>query len=309
MATIANAEERENSSNPKHTIWLEGKSDFSHMRKNRDMTYIAYVPAENVGLNVIKVETGDIYQVTDVFTGGSYFWSPDGARLFYRELKSRDGVVTTSVKAWDAVVKKSVAIQDLAGSSGHLTFDPFENRLMMMHGKGILNRRLVFPDEKLANWQMANRLNRGRFLASNGGMTFLTQNGFVMSKLIDDDSGVESFDLSFKGDSMVWATKYGRIYLSKLGEAPKFIDYGRDPQWHPSKAYFVYAGARMVGNKAASYDLKVSSAFGTPAFLTNTQKADERWPFWSPDGQEIIFTETGSKKLFKTKLVEAGFRE
>lgn len=287
-------------------VWLRADGGLSFMRKNRDTSYIAYVPAGGTGVRILDTKGGNIFEATTAHTGGSFFWSPDSARLFFRELINKNGKITTNVKAWDAALKKTIDIESIDGSSGLLTFDPRDHRMTLMHDKGIMTKRLVFPDERLAYWQTAQRTEKGKWVASAGGLTLVTQQGFSMAKMPDDDTGIESFDISPNGNLVVWATKYGRIYAAKQGEAAKFIDFGRDPQWHPEKELFVYAGARMVGNKAASFDVKVASMNSPGSFLTNTQSRDERWPFWvtKPDskGDAIAYTSTGTTDIFTIKF-------
>jgi Tol biopolymer transport system component len=59
----------------------------------------------------------------------------------------------------------------------------------------------------------------------------------------------------------------------------------------------VYAGGRMVGNKASDYDIKIISPGTKASFLTATQHSAERWPAWHPDGKSIFYTVEGSKEL------------
>lgn len=282
--------------------WLRADSGLSYLRRNSDMSYIAYVPTGGTGVRVVETRTGDVYEATKNPTGGSYFWSPDRARLFFRELSQTNGKPRTVVKAWDTVLKKSIEVESVDGSSGYLSFDPRDQRMMLMHDKGIMTKRLVFPDERLAYWQSAQRTDKGKWVAAAGGMTYITQQGFAMEKLSDDGSGIESFDISPQGNLAVWSTKKGKIFASRVGEAAKFIDYGRDPQWHPELDLIVFAGGRMVGNKVSSYDIKIGQLDGPSSFVTATQARDERWPMWSPKGDTIIYTVAGTTDLLTMKV-------
>ncbi|MCX6125675.1 MAG: hypothetical protein NTV34_13155, partial [Proteobacteria bacterium] len=282
--------------------WLRTDSGLSFMRRNRDMSLIAYVPIGNSGVRIMDTKNAQVYEATNLPTGGSFFWAPDNTRLFFRELTQVNGKVRSAVRAWDAALKKSIDVEAIDGSSGLLSFDPRDQRLMLMHDKGIMMRRLLFPDERLAHWQSARRSDKGKWIAAAGGMTFLTQQGFSMEKLADDESGIESFDISPTGNMAVWATNKGKIFASRQGESAKFIDFGRDPQWHPEKELIVFAGARMVGNKASSYDIKIAQLEGPGSFLTTTQARDERWPIWAPKGNSIVYTLTGTTDVFTLKM-------
>lgn len=284
------------------TPWLRADSGLEHIRRNRDLSFLAYTPSQGTGVRILDTKSGQIYEATREHTGGSFFWSPDGARLFFRELSQAHGAALTVVRAWDVALRKSIDIQTIRGSSGMLSFDPRDQRMMLMHDMGIMTKRLVFPDERLAYWQSSQRSDKGKWVAAAGGMTFVTQQGLAMAKLEDDDSGIDSFDIAPTGNFAAWATRNGKIFASKQGEKPRFIGYGRDPQWHPSRELLVFAGARMVGNKVAQYDVKIAETDGPGSFLTATQERSERWPFWTPDGSAIAYTIKGTTDIFTLKI-------
>jgi WD40-like Beta Propeller Repeat len=282
---------------PMPKSWLRLDTGMTHIRPNINAKFIAFVPEGKLGLRVLNVTSGKIVEASENFIGSSSFWSPDGARLFYRELLRADNKTTSRIRAWDVVQNRNVEVDSFEGPSGFLSFDPRDNRMLLMYNKGIKNKKLVFPDNRLARWQAGQHRDSGRWVMAQKGATFVTEAGFAMQKLKDDDSGIESFDISPDGTSAAWATKAGRIYVSKNGEAPEMLDWGRDPKWHPDKFLLVYAGGRMVGNKAADYDLKIGTPGTTGSFLTATQQTAERWPAWNPDGNSIFYTVDGSKEL------------
>lgn len=284
---------------PENLIRTRYKLDttLSHITPNIDAQYIAFIPDNGVGIRILNLKTGSVTEPSGHHVGPSFFWSPDGLRLFYRELRLKDNKTMTHVRAWDVIQNKNIDVENFNGSSGLLTFDPRDNRMMLMHEKGIKSKKLVFPDNRLAFWQSAQRKDNGKWVMAQKGATFVTDAGFAMQKLDDDSSGIESFDISPDGSMAAWATRSGRIYTSNNGAKPEFLDWGRDPQWHPQRSLLVYAGGRMVGNKAADYDIKITSPGSKGSFLTATQDSAERWPAWHPDGRHIFYTVAGEQEL------------
>jgi len=277
--------------------WAQLDTGLSHLKPNINAKFIAFIPDGKLGIRIINMESGNIIEPSGHFIGPSFFWSPDGMRLFYRELLHKEGKTQSRVRAWDVAQNKNIEIDSFEGSSGLLSFDPRDNRMLLMYKNGIKSKKLLFPNNRLAFWQSSERKEVGKWAMAQKGATFVTDAGFAVQKLADDSSGIESFDISPDGSTAAWATRSGKIFVSRDGEAPRQLDYGRDPHWHPERPLLVYAGGRMVGNKAADYDIKIASPDSKGSFLTATQHMEERWPVWSPDGQTIYFTIKGSSEL------------
>lgn len=287
---------------PETKTWMILDTGLSHIVPNLDGRQIAFIPEGRLGIRILSIKDGKIIEPSGRFVGPSFFWSPDGNRLFYRELSSDNGKTVSQIRAWDIVLNKNIEMDTFNGSSGLLTFDPRDNRMMLMHEKGIKTKKLLFPDNRLAFWQSSQRKDSGKWVMAQKGATFVSEGGFVMQKLKDDDSGIESFDISPDGSTAAWATRSGKIYTSLNGATAEFLDWGRDPQWHPEKNMLVYAGGRMVGNKASDFDIKIASPGTKGSFLTATQNTAERWPAWHPDGKSIFYTIDGSKELSVMKF-------
>jgi hypothetical protein len=73
-----------------------------------------------------------------------------------------------------------------------------------MSSNGIKTRRIYFPDERLARWQVAQRTEKGKWIVTQRGVLWVTQGGFAMRKLEDDGSPIESFDVSPDGSMIAW---------------------------------------------------------------------------------------------------------
>jgi WD40-like Beta Propeller Repeat len=268
-----------------------------HLRVNNKGNLMAFTPEGALGLRVLDMKSGHIFEATGFFVGPAFFWSPDGARLFYREIRIEDGQTTSRLRAWDVTQGKNLELESFSGSSGFPTFDPRDNRWMVLYDKGVKTKKLLFPGNRLAAWQSAQRRDLGKWVMAQKGAAFVTESGFKLRTLEDDASGVESFDISPDGSTAVWSTTEGRIFTSKDGEKPRFMDWGRDPRWHPERMLVVYAGGRMVGNKASDYDIKIAAPGSKGSFLTATQHSPERWPNWSRDGKNIIYVREDAREI------------
>lgn len=296
------------------TPWVRVNHALGRMRLDPKGRFVAFTGADGdtgqdaAGLSVLDLKTKNIFQVTKQPVGASFFWAPDGFRLFYREmyrlptLKSQateaEGSqasvpkmqIRSVLNAFDCAIGKNIVLDELPFQTGILTFDPRDLRLHLMSLAGVHTKRISFPDERLARWQSARRTEDGKFIVTQNGVLWMTQGGTVLRRLGDDESPVESFDISPDGTTIAWATAKSRLYTSRNGQVPQFLAYGRDPRWHPDKLQLIFAGARMLGDKPVSYDIKVADLKGSTRFLTSTQFVDERWPQWDGKANRVVYT-------------------
>ena len=195
--------------------YIRGSDALNHMRVDPKGRFLAYVGDHGLGLYLLDLKSKGIFQVSSGQIGASFVWSPDGFRLLYREQSiAPDGQVASEVKAYDSVLTKSVSLDKLPYATGFLTLDPRDLRLQLLGPHGIHTKRIYFPGQRLARWQIAQRTENGKFLATQQGILWETQAGMALRRLGDDQSGVESFDISAAGDSIAWATQNGQVYIS-----------------------------------------------------------------------------------------------
>lgn len=284
---------------PKTTPWIRAEMPFFQLRVDPKGRYLAFVDREGKRLSMLDLESKNIFEVTRHFVGASFFWSPDGFRLFYREqLLTKQKHTGSRIQVYDAALHRSVVLDQLPNRTGILTFDPRDLRMQLLNGKSIRTKRIYFPDERLARWQVQQRKDNGKFLVTQNGVLWVTQGGYAMSRLEDDGSPLDSFTISPDGSTIAWATKNAKVWWSEEGKPPQLIGEGRDPHWHPTRPLLLYAGARMVGHTIVNLDLRVADPKGDARFLTQTQFSNERWPQWHPDGNQIIYTMDQSTDLY-----------
>ena len=276
---------------PTSTPMIRLNESPSHLRLDPKGRFAAYVTGTGLGLQIVDLQTKAIFEVTKAQVGNSFFWSPDGFRLFYREMmKDKEGKVVSLLNVYDCALARNHTFDRWNYPTGTLTFDPRDLRMHSLSPKGIKTKRIFFPDERLAKWQISQRNESGKWLATQQAILWVSQGGFAMRKLDDDNSGVSSFEISPDGQSIVWATNKSRVYVSSKGNKPNFIGHGLDPTWHPEKTMILYAGARMVGNTPINYDLKLSDTKTSGRWLTSSQISNERWPQWHLKSDQILYT-------------------
>ena len=281
---------------PEPVLRTEGPMVDIRLNKNRSL--MAYTDQLGQSLRIMDMETQEIVEVTPHRVGPSFFWSPDGKRLFYRELIHDKKSVTSEIKAYDTFSEVNASIDTVPGSTGYLTFDPRDFTVLAMHEKGITSKRLQFPGERLARWQKRAKVELGRFVVTQKAVLWVNDMGLTLNALSDDGSGVESFDISPDGKLIAWTTRDFYVYVSEAGETPRVLGRGRDARWHSSKSLLLYSAARMVGPKAYDFDVRVSDRLGNGRYLTSTPEQAERWPQWWDD-KSIIFTVQNSTDLWK----------
>ena len=274
------------------------EGDLAFTKVNPQGTHLAFTNSQGHKLRILDLKTGDIFQASEQKVGDSFFWSPSGHRLFFREMYQQENKPVSAIFAYDLQQKNSHLIETLAGFSGFITFDPRDLRYALLHDNGIRLGRLDYPGQRLAKWQTAQRVQNGRWIATPKKIMWLSDGGYSMQAMIDDQSGIASFDLSPDGRSIVWATQKGQIYQAKDGKRRAVVIPGLDPSWHPMQAEFVYVKPDYRGTALLGYDLAVADSRGQTRRLRFTPQARERWPRWMPNGQQILYTIEKSTDLF-----------
>jgi Tol biopolymer transport system component len=291
---------------PVITPWIRIRDTAQHISiAPKEERFMAFTGSNGQRLQVMDIRTKKVYLVSKHMVGQGFFWAPDGLRLFYRQLKKgKNNEIESTVNAFDMITFKSVELAHYPLPTSDLTFDPRDLRMHLLSKNGFHTKRIFFPDQRLAQWQVAQRNQTGKWLPTDTGMLWVTEGGYAMRPMADDGSGLQSFSVSPDGTSATWATKKGLVYMSIEGNETRKLGFGIDPTWHPLKPYILMAGSRMVGDKAVDYDLKIVDQNGSSKYLTYTQGIAERWPAWTPDGKSIVYTKDGTTDIFRLEFAE-----
>lgn len=298
---------------PQAQLWLRLREAVENLQLDPHGRYLAYQERGKNTLKVLNLQTKFIYTVSTSYVGGAFFWAPGGHRLFYRELelesgkgsekgKDKNQKILSNIKAFDVAQGKSYLIESLPSSSSMLTFDPRDLTFQIMYDKGIKVKKIYYPSNRLAKWQVGRRTQGGKWLATQRGMLLVESDGRSYTKLADDNTGLASFAIAPRGKAVLWSTKGSRVYLQREGKEVSFIARGRDPSWHPQGQHFVYAKAMFVGHKLVDYDLRLRDYRGQERALTRTRATRERWPVWREGGQQILFTRENTMDIFALHL-------
>ncbi len=279
---------------------LEGAIQFPQLASGHP--YLAYTDEGGTSLRVLNLQTQDVVEVSRAKVGPSFFWTPDGTRLFFRELIREGSQVNSLIKVFDATLQKTSDIQKIEGSTGLLSFDPRSYKFYLIHEHGLYQQQLEYPTRSRPKWTEKPGLNFVAWIASQKAMLRLRDNGLTWETLPDDGSGLQSFAISPDGQSVVWATQDQRIFrMQAADDKPKFLGRGRDPSWHPHRSLLVYASARMIGPKIYDYDLRLTDPKGDGRFLQQSAGLSERWPIWL-DAQTLLYTAASATDLLRLSL-------
>lgn len=283
---------------PKSTPILRIEGDLHHLRQAPNGRHLAFTDRSGKNLRLLDLVSGEVFEVTKQTVGPSLFWAPDAVRLFYREMYRSDLGIESRLMVYDLKLHKNVELDRFHGLSGYLSFDPRDLRFFLMKEDGILSRTIVYPDERLAKWQRAKRKQDGRWLVTPQRVLWLNHGGLSMRDLKDDQSGIQSFDISPDGRMIAWSTIEGKIYYSEEGGEARAIAKGYDPRWHPQKPLIAYSSPKKIGFHKTHTDLKISDIYGRTRDLTRSADRNERWPTWTVNGQSIYYTIENSTDLF-----------
>jgi Tol biopolymer transport system component len=282
---------------------MRTEGGLNHLSLCPNKKLLAFTNDQGQSLRVMDLATQQIIEITPHRTGPGFVWSPDGVRLFFRELiRDKDGVLS-ELAVYDTMLNQKTVLDTLRGSSGFPMLNPYDNSLSMMHEKGILQKRLEFPGERPARWQKQKRNAVGTWIVSQSAVLWLGELGLELQKVQDDGSGISSFTLSPDGRRMAWATKAGRVYAAVDGGKVELIGDGRDPSWHPFHTLLVYAAARKIGQKTYDYDLRLHNLAGVGRMLTQSPELKERWPIWL-DATTLLYTGESTTDLFRLSFPE-----
>ncbi len=290
--------------NPSFVPWARLDTTIANTKISPSGRYMAFTDGNGENLQILDRQEKKSYNINKIRVGQSFFWSPDGNRLFFHfQVKNSSGNIRSVVAAYDCLKKSKVDVSEYNHRTGILTYDPRDYRYHLMFGEGIHSAKVELPDSRFAQWQKAQLAGNGRWLATQNGILWVTKNGKAMNKVATgDSSSVDSFSISPDGSTIAWATSRGSVYKSENGESATLIGHGKDPSWHPKTKQLTYAGARLVGKTIVNYDLRIVDGDGSQRWLTQTNDISERWPAWDFDGSKLIFTKENTSDLFEMRF-------
>ncbi|SMF29679.1 hypothetical protein SAMN06296036_109124 [Pseudobacteriovorax antillogorgiicola] len=286
----------------KKTPFLRFSGSVHKPKINRQNNLLAFTSRDGFGITVVDLKTRDVMRVTLQKVSYSYFWAPNGFRLFYREMYEIEDKVMSEVKAFDVPLRKSITIEKIPGPSGALSFDPRDFRFYLYHSEGIMRHQIQYPGERLAEWQMAMKSKDGYWLVTNSSVLWVTHNGITMRKVNDSPHKLDSFDISPDGNSILWADIHEQIFLSDKGQSPRMIARGLDPKWHPDGEHILYAHAQILADKIIDHDIRMIDRHGVGRFLTRTLSTDERYPVWLDKSSTVLYTHFAGTDIYEVSF-------
>ena len=200
---------------PMSSPFLRIESHIYFPKLNRQNNRIAFTNELGQGLSIVDLKSGNTFRVTSYEVGNSFFWAPDGSRLFYREVYAQNNHPYSELKAYDTFLKKNVIIEKFSGLTSSIYLDPRDYRFYILSQSGIKSHKLDYPTERMGMWKRSLKTKLGYWLVA-GDRIFWVSNRGISMRQVGSDEPVYSFDISPDGRSIVWATQGEKIYSSYL---------------------------------------------------------------------------------------------
>ena len=178
------------------TSFLRVESSIYHPKINKQNNRIAFTSKTGMGLTISSLKTGESFRITDHKVDASFFWAPDGSRLFYREIYLKDGKAQSSIQAFDFYLKKNVAVSEIDGLSSSLTLDPRDHRFHLLTKSGIRTHKLEYPTERISLWQRSQKTKLGYWIVTDRNIFWITNRGITMRRVNIRPESIQSYSVS-----------------------------------------------------------------------------------------------------------------
>ncbi|MBP9708157.1 MAG: hypothetical protein KBD78_10960 [Oligoflexales bacterium] len=286
--------------------WLRLNGEIEQLKLSPNGRYLAYISSYPDGLFILDSETREIFQISKYKLNNAFVWSPEGFRLFFREVfhSAKNNSVLSELKSFDVILKATVSIQKFPKQSSFLTLDPVHDVINTAHRNGIASHKLIYPSRRQQAWQKALAGHQKSWVvAANGILIVDPSDQKNPQKLkLPDSLPIDNFAISPRGDFLVWQSTNLNLFMSDLNGKIKILGKGRDPSWHSEKNIIIYSAPRYVGNKVRDYDLKMHSISGVSKFITQTAHQIERFPSWNHLTNSVVFSVENSTDIFSLKI-------
>ena len=284
---------------PSSYPWLRISSPMYNMKISTNGEFIAFTDKAGFNLKVLETVSKNVFLVTEGMVQGSFLWSNDNCTLFYTEfsknpLKTAKSKVQTSLKTYSCSEKTSQFIESYGDAKSFLSYAPRSKTLSIM-GDGLVHQKKI-----ILEGQKPSKLESISWIVTQRGVYRLSKDSQSLVRMVDDDSGISSYDVSFDGQKIIWATKSGSIYVAGDGSS-RLLTYGLDPSWNPKASMFVFVGKRE--GISEEYDVKISDLDGNERFLTASMGLKERFPLWYKKSK-ISYTIENSTDLFMIEFLK-----
>jgi Tol biopolymer transport system component len=286
--------------------WLRLNQGMSHLKTDPNGHYLAFLDPLDRHLFIIDLRSKEIHAVSpSPSVGLSFFWSPQGSYLFFSEQKKVTPGVESSFFVYNTSNQEIKTIKTLKGRTSYMNFDPMAQKFYFFDENGNLHAHsLEFVNmskrqQTMHKFAKGSNSTEGTWIVANKKIYWMPDPQLPLKQIEVDNQSVENFHVSNDGQSIAWNTEDGRLFVSEQGQKPTLIDQGRYPQWHPQKKLLLYSGARLIGKKTHSYDLKILDVDHKESrWLTNTPHTDESNPQWLSYTNKILYTANQGTDIF-----------
>lgn len=288
---------------PIYTEWLRLPLDISYLSANQSGKLIAFSDKFK-DLYILDTESKKIFLVEKSINNPSPIWSPDGTRLFYRNIKRiAQNEFLTEIKVFEQDKLKAKTIVSKEGLTGFLSYNPYTQELMIPTTKGISKHKILLPNIMPPAWQKKVAKGPGSWAVSYKAIIWLSPDKDQAITIFSGKGPILSYSVSYKGDYIAFSDGEN-VYVSKGGQPPTVLDKGEDPRWHPYQDLLVFSRHTRKGDLVLAKELALwAPKENIKKILTDDSRTKKRNPVWKPKHNQIIFTAEKSTEMFLLSLI------
>ena len=265
--------------------WLRLKSPIMQMSLSHSERFLAFTEKETLKLFVLDLLSKEIVPVSkNALYDSNFIWLPYGTHILYRETTKNKDQINSRIFIYDCVRKHSGKVAEYPYATSSVIFSPTSHTLYATYKNEFIVKKFHYPDAR----KKAVQTLLGDWVYRQGTLLYLARNGAVPEEVYQGERILNS-DTSLKGE-LLFADEKHKLFRASQKREVQFVDDGARPKWHLSGLKFIYAGARILGDRVIGFDIKISSDTQEKTWLTHASFRTPPQAIWFDQGKKILFS-------------------